>query len=372
MSGIDEFTEDLSFENYIVLSKRDVIDFCKIVEPLTKASIDEYGKCALIRSLDDNSVEFLYKNSPFFVTMRFVSKSGKRLKRSFAVPVEVIKKLAVNSYASLVFVEDVDLQLALGESLLLVETKPLDEELYKNRPKNTVMDIDRQRALYTFRRVGSLLSNSDKQQEKIMIVRNNNVHINTAFFISKIKNPFGDCCDFIIYNMVVQSLGILSELSKNSIKYGIEHGEEQSIMSVLVDGTIYCEFPIGGPERVEEFFSPVAQKSLDFEPNISILNDSLYRILTIVRALPYLSDIITISFEKDNFVFGISTVNFEKHMTYTFKVLEGTPEFKGDMKVNVDVLRTYFEITGSEVKYAFVDEGLGIKNENGIFLIRRN
>ena len=45
MEQVDEFNTSIDYDNFIVLAKKDLANFCRVVEPLTKQSIDEYGKC---------------------------------------------------------------------------------------------------------------------------------------------------------------------------------------------------------------------------------------------------------------------------------------------------------------------------------------
>ena len=68
-----------NYENFIVLSKRELSQFIRAVEPLTKATVDQYGKSLSIRSVDDNTVELRYANSPYKVAMTINNKSGKQI-----------------------------------------------------------------------------------------------------------------------------------------------------------------------------------------------------------------------------------------------------------------------------------------------------
>ena len=99
---IDEFSENLDYEKFIVLAKKDLTNFCRIVEPLTKITVDEYGKSVQIMSVDKDTVELKYINNPYIVSMRFANKSGKQIS-TFYITVSNLKKLVTNAYTSLVF-----------------------------------------------------------------------------------------------------------------------------------------------------------------------------------------------------------------------------------------------------------------------------
>ena len=98
---IDEFSENLDYEKFIVLAKKDLTNFCRIVEPLTKITVDEYGKSVQIMSVDKDTVELKYINNPYIVSMRFANKSGKQIS-TFYITVSNLKKLVTNAYTSLV------------------------------------------------------------------------------------------------------------------------------------------------------------------------------------------------------------------------------------------------------------------------------
>ena len=68
----------------------------------------------------------------------------------------------------------------------------------------------------------------------------------------------------------------------------------------------------------------------------------------------------------------VSSANQGKKSTYKFNIVDGAPEVTGDMKLTVDVLQMFLNITGNDVQYSFTENGLGIKTELGNFLIRKS
>ena len=172
----------------------------------------------------------------------------------------------------------------------------------------------------------------------------------------------------MIWKSVSEALSVLSEISKVDLKYTIE-GE---YMYVNCDGQIYCQFPNGSESKIEEFYVPTVDENLKFDAEIVIVNDALLKLISIVKALDYLSDIVSITFDKTSMTLTIFSANMTNPSVYNFSIVEGTPEVIGDMRQNVDVLKTFLEIAGNDVKYCFNNNGFGIKNELGSFLIRRS
>lgn len=368
MESIDEFNSSVDFEKYIVLSKKDLSNFCRLVEPLTKASIDEIGKSVYFKCLDTETVELRYVNAPYSISAIIPNKSGKQIK-DFAVLVSTLKKLITNAFASLILVEENDeINIALCESLLYLDTKPLKEAQYNFVKKETSSTIDKELALYTFRKIGASLSLTDRASEKTIVVHNKNVYFNTGIFSSKSTSPFSGDEEFVIYKQVSDVIAILSELSKAGLTYSIDG----DIMAISCDGVFYAEVQIGDEEKVKQFLSPTADMALKFDASISIMNDNLLRLVTIVKSLDYLSNIVTLSFFKDKIQFVLASTNQTKKSVYDFQIVEGKPETLGDMKLTVEVLQMFLQIVGADCKYSFSDNGLGIKTELGSFLIRKS
>lgn len=373
-SQIDEFSQDvMAYDRFVVLPKKELNNFCRIVEPLTKVSNDEYGKSVFISSLDKDTVELRYVNTPYVVCYKIVNKSSKVIS-SFSVSVAVLKKLVTNTFASLVFVEqDGEISIAVCGSLLYVETKPLSKSFYEIPRLATSNSIDKEVAGFVFKKAGAVLSLSDRASEKVIVIKDGNAIFNTGFFVSKIKSPFGDSDNFVVWQIVASILGVLSEVTKSQFLYSIEKdNDDQYKLVVNTDGVIYCELPIGYGTKVDEFYSPVVESLLNFEASIRVVNDSIIHLISLVKSVDYLSDIVTISFDKSVMKFVVYNTSMTKPSNYEFPMIEGTPDKVGEMKLNADVLKSFLEITSLDVQYAFNNDGLGIANDHGKFLIRSN
>lgn len=370
---IDEFSKEaMNYDEFIVLSKKDLTNFCRVVEPLTKASVDEYGKSAYICPIDKDTVELRYTNTPYVVCHKVANKSNKLMK-PFAVSVSTLKKLVTNAFASLVFVQsENEVSIAVCGSLLYVETKPLSEQFYQIERLKADKTLDKEKAAFVFRKAGSVLSLSDRASEKVIVVHNGYANFNTGFFVAKVGTPFAEDAEFVIWQMVANILAIFADISKVGINYDVVEGEEADKLVVSCDGQFYCELPVGKREKVEEFYSPVVDQLLNFDADIRVVNDSIIHLIGLVKSVDYLSDIVTISFEKSMMKFVIYDTAMTKPSVYEFPIIEGSPKVLGEMKLNADVLKTFLEITSLDVKYCYNQDGLGINNELGQFLIRKN
>ena len=366
--SIDEFNQNVTFDKFIVLGKKELANFCRLVTPLTKASVDDYGKSVFIRCLDNETVELCYYNNPYVITQKISNKSGKQVK-SFAVSVSNLQRLVTNAFASVILVEENDdINVAICESLLFLETKPLKEEFYRFNKKEATSLIDKELAIYTFKHIGTILASSERASEKVIVIKNGKANFNTGVFASSSESPFGASEDLVLYKQVSDVIAMLAEMSKLYLNYTLEDDK----IIVNCDDVVYCEMPIGASNKADEFLSPVAMQNLKFEANISIINDSFLRLISIVKSLEYLSDIIKITFTKEKMKLTVSTSNQSKSSDYEFQIVEGVPEVLGDMKITVETLIVFLKIAGVDCKYAFTDAGLGISNSKGTFLLRKS
>ena len=188
---VGEFSADkFDYENYIFLHKKDILNFCRIVEPLTKMSVDEYGKSVLIKSVNKDTVLMSYVNSTYVVEMTLANKSEKEI-TPFALSIANLKKITNNAFASLVLVqEERGMFLAVCGSLLFLETRQLSLDIYNTERKPTTNSLDKDIAFYVFRRLGAILSCSDRASEKVIVVKNGHTIFNTGVFSAKVKSPF--------------------------------------------------------------------------------------------------------------------------------------------------------------------------------------
>lgn len=367
VNQVDEFNEGMNYDRFIVLSKKDIINFCRVVEPLTKQAIDDYGKSVHVRCIGEDKVELVYVNTPYLVSSVIPNKSTKQVSE-FTIAVSTLKRLVTQAFASLVLVEnDGEMNIALCESLLYLETKPLAAEEYLFEKKETPDTIDKEGALYTFKKIGASLALTERASEKVVVVDGTNVNFNTGVFVAKSKSPFSTDQKFVLYKQVSDIIATLAEFTKVSMQYGIE----DDILTIQSEG-FYVQCQVGGEDKVKEFTSEAAEAALKFEASVTIINDNLLRIITVVKNLDYLSDIVALEFTDKAILLKISNAANTKSSAYTFNIMEGKPSQTGEMKVTTDVLKLFLSIVGTDCKYDMTTVGMAIQTAEGKFIIRKS
>lgn len=368
LDTVEEFDSGVSYDKFIVLSKKDLNNFIRVVEPLTKSAIDDFGKSVLIKPISNDSVELRYTNSPYQLITHMTNKSGKMTK-SFVVSIAVLKKLVTNIVSSLILVEENDaMNIALCESLLYLDTKPLKEEQFDFQVKECTKNIDCELAIYDFKKLGAALTLTDRASEKNIVISKGKAYYSTGVFAAKADSPFEAEDSFVLYKQVADVIATLAEQTVTSLKYSIN----ESIMSINCDENTYLEVQIGAEDKVQEFLSPTISYTLDFNPDIALINDNLARLVSITKSLDYLSDIVTLSVQPKQIGFIITSENQSKSSTYSFPIIEGTPDQTGEMKFTVDVLQIFLNLAANSGNYACTENGLGLKTEHAIFLIRKS
>lgn len=362
-----EFNVGLSdYDKFIVLPKRELANFVRAVEPLTKTTVDQYGKSVQISCIDKDTVELKYSNKPYRIAMKVNNKSQKMVDK-FCMEVVLLKRLIAEQYASIVIVQTDDVyNLSIFDSLLFLETKKLNDEEFQFDRKQLKNTIDKELGMYNFRKLGSILSTSDRASEKIIVVKEDKCYFNTGVFSACVKSPFSEQFELLLYKPVVDLLGVLMELAKVDIKY--DKGEDTMLLEA--DGLIYCEVPIS--VDITQHFSPAVAKSLNFDAEVVVMNDSMTRLFALVKSLDYLSDIVTVTFTDSEMKLTLHNQQMTKSSEYVFKITEGKVAETGEMKVSASVMKPYLDVTGNDIKYDFNEQGLCMKNENGAFIVRRS
>ena len=80
----------------------------------------------------------------------------------------------------------------------------------------------------------------------------------------------------------------------------------------------------------------------------------------------------TLNVEQDAIDFVIASENQSKTSTYHFPIIEGKPDKVDSMKFTVDVLQIFLNLANNNALYACTENGLGIKTEHAVFLIRKS
>lgn len=361
-----DLSASVDYEKFIVLSKKEVANFIRLVEPLTRAAIDDYGKSIFVHCNEDGSVSLKFFNNPYFLTAKVSNHAGTSV-RDFAINVVTFRKLVCSAFSSLILVEqDDDINIAFAGQLLFVNSQNLLGSQYEIAEKTAPLTIDKELATYTFKNVSSILSQTDRAFEKVAVVKKGQVWYNTGVFTSSSKSPFSGDDDMVVFKQVADCISTLADIAKGEIRYGI--GEKS--MTLKVDN-YYAELPVALGAKVDEFVSASANIALQFNADIEVVNDTLGQLISIVKSLDYLSKNIKLSFTDASMDFEISTSNFAKQFRYSFPIVAGRPDVTGSMNLTAEVLQLFINLVGSDIKYSFTNQGLGIENQCGRYLLKR-
>ena len=359
------------YENCILVSKTDLNHFIKIVEPLTKASVDSYGKVVKVSSLNTDIVELSYSNHPYRAVGSFENKSGKTIEE-FCINLALLKKVANDAISYVAFVQDEkgDFNFVVCDSLMFLETISLDFKEYeftKAVPKN---EIDALTGWFLFKKLGPVLSTAERSSEKNIIVKDDFCYIFTGLFAAKVSSPFGANISCLLYKAAVEIIASVMEASTTSVAWEIIKGvgNTPDKMAVAGDGSIYVEFPIS--TYIDDFYSHAVAKSLSFEANVIIINDSIGRLLSVVNSLDYLSKEVVFDVHKKDIKMKIKNSTQTKESVHKFD-LEGEPQAEVKLKVMANIMKAYLNCAGDAVKYQFTENGFCFEGEQGSkFIIR--
>lgn len=365
---IQDFSKNLSYDSFIVLDKKELMNLIRVVDPLTSTTVDNYGKSITFRC-KDNTVEGLYYNNPYNVLCRLQNTSGKSVP-TFSVSVNILKKLVQNSLTSVIIVfQEESFYISICESLLYVETMQLDETQYPNiKSVQATIPLDKEVSEYAISSLAKALVKTDRVAEKVVSVSDGNLWVSTGVFCAKIQSPFAVDAKFLIYKQVLEVIDALLKSSRITLKYQII---DDSTILLNCDDVILCNLPIGESDRVNEFLTAPTVNTLNFNAGVSVINDSITRIVSLVDALDYLSEVVSIECTDSEIVMTLYSKDMTKSSVYRYPVVEGTFENKQTIRVNSSILITFLSVAGTEAKYQQTENGLGFVNSNGVFLIRR-
>lgn len=363
VKAVEEEVLDLSYDRCIAVSRQDLANFLKVVDPLTKATIDDYGRCVYFECVGGD-VEIRYVNRPYTLAGRFTNRSGKEV-GPFAVAVETLKQLLTGGFSTVIFVETEDgISFVFGGQLIFVRTVALDAAVYSFPRKEASNKLDVELAQYAFSKVGTVLSLSERASEKIIVVKDGRLWFNTGSFAAKIDSPFEGDVEMLLFSQVVSVISNFAGFC-DTLTYSVDGGS----IIISCGDLYYAELPIGIAERVKDFYSKGTEVALGFVADVAVVDDNLSKFLALVNSLSYWADNVDVECSASDLQFTLHTDNKANTTVYKFPVSSGIPEFKGSFSVSIKLLRTFLAIVDSGM-YSFTENGIGVVNGFGSFLVR--
>lgn len=359
----EEQFQGLDYESFIILKKQDLLKFLRAVEPWVKVSVDQYGKCVRIRSTSVDEVELSYVNASVRVVVKIVNKSGKTIP-TYYLQVSTFKRLVTETYASLVLVhENNELNIAILDNLLFVETMTLNDAEYQDiQIPDQLSKVDVESLALVTKKLSFVLAATDRVAEKVVNFKADKAYISTAVFAAKVKNPFS-IDGFSLSKVCLDLLGILTEVSKITFNIAIVTNQ----MVIQVDGLWTVVIPIF---KLDETLIQRAEDVTNFDANMNVANESLVKLVDVVRSFEYLSEVLEFKVGEQLEVI-VRSKDLTRKTTYQFPYT-GTVEQSNDIiRISAAVVKPYLHLGGDNTYYAFTKYGWGLNTEWGSLLIRK-
>ncbi len=342
-----------SYDRFITIDKNDLAAIVRLSEPLVSTAIDDYGKSFLFHC-DGDKVVVSYANKPYFLRSSVPNSSGSTVS-DFFISIPLLRKVLASCGESLVIVEGDDdgrpeFRFEILGGLLYLETlSNLSEEYYELTFPQTENDFDIQAAKKCFCDMSRVVALSDRSSEKVVAIKDGFAFYNANFFSAKVRSPFSGGEEFVVYLVVGNFLGVLTEGCK-SVKYSIDNN-----MLVMSDGNLECMMPIG--LSVDDFYSPAVDSMLNFDATVTLRHSHLVNLVNLVNGLDYLYDILTYKFTEKELSVIVYSRSFENKTVYKFPYVEGTTG-KGEACISSKVMRVVYSYLSDSSKYALTEDGI--------------
>ena len=358
----DQNLQGLDYENFVILKKQEILKFLRAVEPWIKVSVDQYGKCIRIRSLSADEVELSYINNDLAVVAKLPNRSGKTIPEYF-MQVTTFKRIITETYASLVLVhENNELNIALLDNILFVETLKLNSEEYHSiEMPDKLTQVDTEALTLVTKKLSFVLSATDRAAEKIINFDGEHAYISTAVFAAVVKNPFQEG-SMAISKVCLDLLGVLTEVSKLTFNVAVTDKH----MLIEVDGLWKVRIPI---YKLDNVLVDKAKDVTGFQGTIEVSNESLIKLVDVTRSFEYLSEVLEFRVSDELHV-DVRSKDLTRTVSYHFP-FQGTPESLDEViRVSAAVVKPYLHL-GADAKYAFTRQGWGLDTAWGKLLIRK-
>lgn len=337
------------YEKFIELDKSEINSIIRLSEPLVSASIDEYGKSFFFHC-DGDKVVISYSNKPYFLRCSVGNTSGSSVS-DFFVSVSLLRKVLSSCGERLVIVEGEEsfgFEI-LGGVMYLETLSSLSAEYYEFDFPDTTNELDMQSARVCFNDMSKVVALSTRSSEKVIALKDGYAFFNSTFFSAKMKSPFVGGEEFVVFLVVGNFLGVLTDICK-SVTYSLSGNT-----LVLTDGNIQCSVPIG--LKVDDFYSPAVDTLLNFDANVTFNHSNLVNLVNLVNGLDYLCDILTYKFGEKELSITVYSRSFENKSVYKFPYLTGTTE-KGEVYLSSKVMKVVYSYMSDASKYALTQDGI--------------
>lgn len=362
----DSFVVDLDYDEFLVLSKKDVSAFLRVVEPWTKVTVGLYGDCVQISSVDEGKVKLNYINHPMFATSTIANHSKKKIPTVY-VNVAHLKRIVTESYASVILVwKDDSLNLSVASSLVYVETVQLQPLEYNEIvvPEDHSNTLSPDIANTIFKKLNFALDVSDRASEQVVIFTNGASYLNTLAVAAKINQPFSEPIEGVFFKGVVAHLGTLLAMAKQPLMFHFD----ENFAHINLDNKIFTRVPIS--RDVSKFYHPQTEHFFQKTTEIKIVNDNLLKIASLVKAFDYLNKVIALTFLDQELTVTIMSHSLKRKDDIKFPI-QASSKVDASLQISSALLVPFLSVSGSDVSYGVNDMGLSVITEQGVLLLKK-
>jgi len=362
----DSFVIDLDYPEFIILSKKDVSEFLRVVEPWTKITVGLYGNCVRISSVGEAQVKLDYVNPPMFATSTIANHSKKAIPTVY-IDIHYLKRIVTESYASVVLVWDKDsLNISVASSLVYIETVSLNDAEYaeiaiqEEYPNTMNPDI----ANTIFKKLNFALEVSDRASEQVVVFTNGHSYLNTLSVAAKIQQPFSEPIEAVFFKGVVSHLSILLGIAKQPLMFCFK----DNYAYINMDNKIFTRVPISND--VSRFWHTSTDQFFQLSTEIKVVNDNLLKIASLVKAFDFLNKVVQLTFLDEELTVTVMSHSLKRKDEIKFPI-QSSGKVDSSLQISSALLVPFLSVSGSDVSYGVNEMGLSVITEQGILLLKK-
>jgi hypothetical protein len=358
----------LDYRNMIILPKKPILAFLRMVESWTKVSIDTYGKALRIESISPDLVELTYSNKPTLISVKVPNMSGKIIGKHF-LRIEVLKRTAAQSSNQVCLVEeDEGLFIPLSTQLVMVETIKLHDSVFNVEQEGKEVSfgsIDVASFSELIKNFNTISAFSERAQDKtIKFFSDNTAHVVSPAIRLLANSPFNlNTINFEIPKTFIESLQIIVN-STLGVDYKITEVKERFYLSVSVGAHVYILSQIS-PSQAN---SNGAQSR---ENTFTTDWDAIKQLSRIVSSFDYYNPVIGLAYRDNEIIAETKTKDLTHTSHLNFPASSGVRNSL-DLKFNAKIITNILSQDVVVEQASFTEKSIIFYTQNSEITVSSN
>lgn len=362
----------MEYNEYISLSKKDILNFISMVYPFTKTIITKIDFYVRVTCLNDKEVEFFYQQGNFKLRMIVENHSGKTVPQ-FYIFVESLRKITSSAYEKVLFVKkDDSFHTEVLGQLIYVDTDnftDLNSNDTFNIPNNDGILTDKEVASKVFNDFQFVFTFSGYATDKCLVLHDGRCYYNTNSCVVSAPSPLNSKFDALIPSQFVTLLGALFKISeKDVIFHKVSSDDSKFLIFVADEGRIQLQ--IFYFDDIDDFFNDSVKGLLNFTQFSKIKDDTLYDLIKTISNFSYLSNVLVLDVNTNNLNINIFSNDLSKSSVYKYELIGDCPG-SWEMRARVDMLKAILALDVKDIQYTFTEHGLGFQFDDICILLRK-